>query len=138
MHRLAAVLGQGIGELWQTERDVSSSQEVFHSKRSESYRSFEGYDGNSDAYLECIQLNVGISMGEPLDQSLNSGLGAVGVARHAVANLHDGGPVLRGEILVCGLGCMAHIVSNLLFSMPLDLLGLLCTVLCGNIPIASS
>lgn len=59
----------------------------------------------ADAHLKCIQLDVGVAMGKPLDQGLDGGLGTVAVTGHAVANLHDGGPVLRGEILVCGLGC---------------------------------
>lgn len=53
-----------------------------------------------DAYLESVELNIGISMCKPLDEGLDSGLGAIFVAGHAVADLHDGGPILRGEVLV--------------------------------------
>lgn len=74
-------------------------------------------------------------MGKPLDHSLDGRLGAVRVARYVVANLHDGGPVFRGEILVCGLGCAAHVVSEELFPISSGPLG---TVICGNIPMASS
>lgn len=94
--------------------------------------------GKSDAYLECVQLNISVSMSKPLDQSLNSGLGAVGVARYAIANLHDGGPVLRGEVLVRGLGCMAQYSQQLVVSIISGRWVLLCIVVCGNIPMASS
>lgn len=60
--------------------------------------------GQSIGELECIELNVGVSMGKALDQGLDGGLGTIGVAGDAIANLHDGGPVLGGEVLVCRLG----------------------------------
>lgn len=55
-------------------------------------------------HLECIELHIGVAVGQALDQGLDCLLGAVGVAGHAIANLHDGAPVLGGEVLVRRLG----------------------------------
>lgn len=57
-------------------------------------------------HLKCVELDVGVPVGKALDHGLDRLLGAVGVARDAVADLHDGGPILRGEVLVGRLGCM--------------------------------
>lgn len=55
-------------------------------------------------HLEGVELHVGVAVGQPLDEGLDCLLGAVGVAGHAIANLHDGAPVLGGEVLVRRLG----------------------------------
>lgn len=55
-------------------------------------------------HLESVELHVGVAVGQTLDQGLDCLLGAVGIAGHAIANLHDGAPVLRGEVLVRRLG----------------------------------
>ena len=52
-------------------------------------------------------------MGETLDHALNSFFGAVGVAGHTIADLHNGAPVLRREILVGRLVCEQATVSTL-------------------------
>lgn len=56
-------------------------------------------------YLECVQLNIGVAVRETLDHALDSFLGSCRVAGCLVAHLHDGAPILGGEILVRRLGC---------------------------------
>jgi hypothetical protein len=55
--------------------------------------------------LEGVELDIGVAMGESLDHALDGFLGTVGVARHLVAYLDDGAPVLRRQVLVSRLGC---------------------------------
>lgn len=55
-------------------------------------------------YLESVKLNICVSMGEALDHTLHSFLGTMLITRYLVAHLDDGTPVLRSEVLVCGLG----------------------------------
>ena len=50
-------------------------------------------------------MDVGVAVGEALDHALDGLLGAVRIAGDAVADLHDGAPVLRREIFVRRLGC---------------------------------
>lgn len=43
-------------------------------------------------------------MGEALDHTLHRFLGTIPITRYLVAHLDDGTPILRSEVLVCGLG----------------------------------
>lgn len=54
--------------------------------------------------LKSVELDIGIAVGKPLYQTLDNLLGTVAVRRDLVAHLEDGTPVLRGQILVRGLG----------------------------------
>lgn len=56
-------------------------------------------------YLESVELHVGVPVSKTLDQTLDRLLGAVLVGRDPVADLHDGAPVLRCEVLIRRLGC---------------------------------
>lgn len=66
--------------------------------------SFRSGKATEITHLEGIELYVGVAVGKTLDQGLNCLLGAVGIAGHAIADLHYGAPVLRGEVLVRRLG----------------------------------
>lgn len=59
---------------------------------------------SGETYLESIQLDVGVAMGQTLDHGLYNLLGAILVAADTVANLDNGSPVFRGEVLVGRLG----------------------------------
>lgn len=83
---LATVLADSVGELDNLVR--AGSQKTWR-----------------EAYLECVELHVGIAMSKALDQALDDLFGAVGVTGYLVADLDDGAPVLRGEVLVRCLGC---------------------------------
>ena len=50
--------------------------------------------------LKGIELDVGISMGQPLDKALDGLVGAVGIAGYFVAHFEYGAPVLGCEVLV--------------------------------------
>ena len=53
-----------------------------------------------ESHLERVQLDIGVAMGQALDQALYRLLWPVLVAGDSVADLHDGAPVLRREVLV--------------------------------------
>jgi hypothetical protein len=59
--------------------------------------------------LERVQLDVGIAVGEALDQGSRDRLRACRRGGHAIAHIQDEGPVLRGQILVGCLGCYGSI-----------------------------
>jgi hypothetical protein len=52
------------------------------------------------SHLERVQLDIGIAMGQALDQALYRLLGSVLVAGNSIANLHDGTPVLGRKVLI--------------------------------------
>lgn len=54
--------------------------------------------------LKGVELHVGVAVCQTLDKGLDCLLGAVRITGHAIANLHDGAPVLGGEVLVRRLG----------------------------------
>lgn len=57
-------------------------------------------------HLKGVELDVCIPVGEAFDEGLDRLLRAVGcIAQDAVAYVHDGGPILRGEVLIRRLGC---------------------------------
>lgn len=55
--------------------------------------------------LEGIQLDVGVAVGEALDQGSRDRLRPGGRCRHAIAYIEDESPVLRCQVLVRRLGC---------------------------------
>lgn len=54
--------------------------------------------------LEGVELDVCVAVGEALDHALDGLLGAICIAGNLVTHLHDGAPVLRGEVLIGRLG----------------------------------
>ena len=60
------------------------------------------------AYLEGIELDVGVAVREALDDALHDLLGAIVIPAHPIAQVDDSSPVFGGEILVGRLGYMAE------------------------------
>lgn len=54
--------------------------------------------------LKSVELDIGVAMGKAPDDALNSLLGAIWVVAYFVADLDNGAPILRREVLVGGLG----------------------------------
>jgi hypothetical protein len=55
-------------------------------------------------YLKSVKLDIGVAMRKTSDDALNSLLGTILVVAHFVADLNNGAPILRSEVLVGGLG----------------------------------
>ena len=56
------------------------------------------------ACLKSVQLDVGISMREPLDHALHDLFGPIVIPADPVAQVDDSSPILGGEVLVGRLG----------------------------------
>lgn len=55
-------------------------------------------------YLKSVKLDIGVAMRKTSNDALNSLLGAILVVAYFVADLDNGAPILRREVLVGGLG----------------------------------
>jgi hypothetical protein len=53
-------------------------------------------------YLKGVQLDIGVAMGQALDQALDRLLRPVRVGGYPVTDVNDGAPILRCEVLIGG------------------------------------
>ena len=60
-------------------------------------------ESRTSAYLESVELDIGVAVRETPDDALNSLLRAIWIVAYFVADLDNGAPVLGCEVLVCSL-----------------------------------
>lgn len=63
-------------------------------------------------YLKGVQLDIGVAMGQALDQALDRLLRPVGVGGYPVADVNDGAPILGCEVLISGLVYQIAVTSS--------------------------